>query len=56
MQVFLIYYQTTLYLDLDINIEQVEVDNELITQYKLTIKEIKFGNIQFYGCMMQLTL
>ncbi|ABX81945.1 hypothetical protein [Acholeplasma laidlawii] len=40
-----IYYQTTLYLDLDINIEQVEVDNELITQYKLTIKEIKFGNM-----------
>lgn len=40
-----IYYQTTLFLDLDIEIVQVEVNNEPQTQYKLSIKEIKFGNL-----------
>lgn len=40
-----IYYQTTLFLDLDVKIEQVEINNEPQTQYKLVIKDIKFGNM-----------
>ena len=39
-----IYYQTTLFLDLDIEIVQVEIDNVMQTQYKLVIKNIQFGN------------
>lgn len=40
-----IYYQTTLYLDLDVKIEQVTINDEIQTQYKLQIKNIKFGNM-----------
>ena len=40
-----IYYQTTLFLDLDIEIEAVDVNGIQQTQYKLVIKNIKFGNL-----------
>ncbi len=40
-----IYYKTTIFIDLDVVIEQVTVDNEVQTQYKLVIKNISFGNM-----------
>lgn len=40
-----IYYQTTLFLDLEVSIEQVTVGQTVENQYKLVIKNISFGNL-----------
>ncbi len=40
-----IYYQTTVFIDLGVDIEPVEISGVLQTQYKLVVKNIAFGNL-----------